>query len=95
MPCAPAAPPHAPVPLIRPARPATRRRAAALAATGRAAVGKVLPNYMPISKGTVSLVNPNVFLVSADPMVLQRVADLMQEGGMLARPLNVAPLVVR
>ena len=67
----------------------------ALAATDRAAVEKILPSYMPIGKGTAALVNLNVFPVSADPKVLQRVADLMQAGGMLARPLNVAPLVVR
>ena len=67
----------------------------ALAATDRAAVEKVLPGYMPTGKGTAALVNLNTFPVTADPVQLQRVADLMQEGGMLARPLNVAPLVVR
>ena len=38
MPCAPAAPPHAPAPLIRPVRPAAGRRAAALTAAGLAAL---------------------------------------------------------
>ena len=67
----------------------------ALAATDRAAVEKILPSYMPIGKGTAALVNLNIFPVTADPVQLQRVADLMQAGGMLAGPLNVAPLVVR
>ena len=42
-----------------------------------------------------ALVNLNAFPTSADPVQLQRVADLMQMGGMLAKPLNVAPLVSR
>ncbi|MGA2828735.1 MAG: ABC transporter substrate-binding protein [Streptosporangiaceae bacterium] len=67
----------------------------ALAATDRAAVEKVLPAYMHISKGTAALVNLNTFPTSADPVVLQRVANLMKEGGMLTKPLNVAPLVIK
>ena len=84
------------------AHPATARAFAhaveqgqALAASDRAAVEKVLPAYMPISKNIAALVNLNVFPTSADPVQLQRVADLMQMGGMLATPLNVAPLVSR
>ncbi|MGA2829496.1 MAG: ABC transporter substrate-binding protein, partial [Streptosporangiaceae bacterium] len=67
----------------------------ALAATSRAAVEKVLPTYMHISKSTAALVNLNTFPTTADPKVLQRVADLMQEGGMLTKPLNVTPLVIK
>jgi NitT/TauT family transport system substrate-binding protein len=67
----------------------------ALAATDRAAVEKVLPAYLHISKGTAALVNLNIFPTSADPVVLQRVANLMAEGGMLTKPLNVAPLVLK
>ena len=67
----------------------------ALAATNRATVEKVLPAYMHITKGTAALVDLNTFPVTADPKVLQRVADLMQEGGMLTKPLNVAPLVIK
>jgi len=67
----------------------------ALAATDRAAVEKVLPAYMKISKETAAPVNLNTFPVTADPKVLQEVANLMQEGGMLSAPLNVAPLVIK
>ena len=67
----------------------------ALAATDRGAVEKVLPTYMDISKNIAALVNLNTFPTSADTVQLQRVANLMQEGGMLARPLNVTPLVFR
>ena len=67
----------------------------ALAATDRAAVEKVLPAYMKIPTGIAALVNLNIFPTSADPVALQRVANLMTEGGMLATPLNVAPLVIK
>ena len=67
----------------------------ALAATNRAAVEKVLPAYMKISRETAALVQLNTFPVAADPKLLQRFADLMQEGGMLTKPLNVAPLVLK
>jgi NitT/TauT family transport system substrate-binding protein len=67
----------------------------ALAATNRAAVEKVLPAYMKISRETAALVQLNTFPVAADPKLLQRVADLMQEGGMLTKPLDVAPLVIK
>jgi NitT/TauT family transport system substrate-binding protein len=67
----------------------------ALAATDRAAVQKVLPAYMKIPTGIAAIVNLNIFPTSADPAVLQRVANLMAEGGMLTAPLNVTPLVFR
>jgi len=67
----------------------------ALAATDRAAVEKVLPAYMKIPTGIAAIVNLNIFPTSADPVTLQRVANLMAEGGMLAKPLNVAPLVLK
>ena len=107
MPSVPAASLHVPVPRRRNpvghrAHLATARAFAhaveqgqALAASDRAAVEKVLPAYMPISKNIAALVNLNAFPTSADLVQLQRVADLMQMGGMLARPLNVAPLVSR
>ena len=67
----------------------------ALAATNPAAVEKILPTYMKVTKNTAALVSLNTFPVSASPVQLQRVANLMAEGGMLARPLNVAPLVIK
>ena len=57
------------------AHPATARAFAhaveqgqALAASDRAAVEKVLPAYMPISKNIAALVNLNAFPTSADPV---------------------------
>ena len=67
----------------------------ALAASDRAAVEKVLPAYMPIPKSIAALVNLNTFPTSVSLVQLQRVADLMQAGGMLKAPLNVTPLVFR
>lgn len=51
--------------------------------------------YMKIPTGIAGLVNLNTFPATADPVVLPRVADLMQEGGMFTAPLNVAPLVIK
>lgn len=56
---------------------------------------KVLPAYMKIPTGIAGLVNLNTFPTTAVPVVLQWVANLMQEGGMLTAPLNVAPLVIK
>lgn len=67
----------------------------ALAASDRAAVEQILPSYMHISKNIASLVNLNVFPTSLSTVQIQRVANLMQEGGMLPRSLNVAPLLLR
>ena len=67
----------------------------ALAASDRAAVEKVLPCYMPISESIAALVNLNTFPTSVSLVQLQRVADLMQAGGMLRAPPNVTPLVLR
>ena len=100
MPSVPAASLHVPVPQRRNLAgrilPALTLIAAvaAVAACGTN-VEKALPAYMPISKNIAALVNLNTFPTSADPVQLQRVADLMQMGGMLAKPLNVAPLVSR
>ncbi len=95
----PAAPPHAPAPLIRPATARVFARAVeegqALAATNRAAVEKVLPACMHISANIAALVNLHTFPVSAAPARLQRAASLMAGGGLLARPVSVAALVAR
>jgi NitT/TauT family transport system substrate-binding protein len=67
----------------------------ALAATDRAAVEQILPTYMHISKTITALVNLNTFPVSLNAVQVQRVANLMKEGGMISRPLNVSPLIFR
>ena len=84
------------------AHPATARafqhaieQAQAVAATNRAVVEKLLPSFMPITKQIASTVNLNTYETSLDPVPLQRVANLMQKGGMLARALNVSPLLFR
>ena len=64
-------------------------------ASDRAAVEKGLPAYMPIPKSIAALVNLNSFPTNVNLAQLQRVADLMQAGGMLKAPLNVTPLVFR
>jgi NitT/TauT family transport system substrate-binding protein len=84
------------------AHPATARafqraveQGQALAASNPAVVEKILPTYMKVTKGTAALVSLNTFPTSANPVQLQRVANLMKAGGMLAKPLNVAPLVIK
>ena len=48
-----------------------------------------------MSTNVAALVSLKTFPTSADTVQLQQVANLMAEGGMLAKPLNVAPLVFR
>ena len=52
-------------------------------------------DHMHISRNIAALVNLNTSPVSVVPAQLQRVANLMAEGGMLRAPLNVAPLMFR
>lgn len=70
-------------------------KAQALADGDRAAVERILPTYIKISKTTAALVSLNNYPTSLDAVQIQRVADLMAEGGLLKRPLDVAPLLFR
>lgn len=70
-------------------------KAQALADDDRAAVEQILPTYIKISQMTAALVNLNTYPTSLDPVQIQRVADLMQQGGLLKTPLDVAPLLFR
>jgi hypothetical protein len=53
------------------------------------------PDVHPITKQIAALVNLNTDATSLDSVQLQRVANLMQEGGMLARPFDVSPILFR
>ncbi len=68
-------------------------RAQVLADDDRAAVEKILPSYIRITKQITALVNLNAYPTSLDPVLIQRVADLMQQRGLLTKPLTVGPLL--
>lgn len=68
-------------------------QAQGIAATNRATVEKLLASFMPITKQIAALVNLNTYSTGLDSDPLQRVVNLMAEGGMLARPFNVSPLL--
>ena len=55
------------------------------------------PFNLALQRGyfVAALASPNTFPTSRDAVQVQPLANLMAEGGMLARPLNVASLVFR
>jgi NitT/TauT family transport system substrate-binding protein len=72
------------------------RRAQALADVDRDVVEKVLPTYIrTVTPGVAALVHLGTYPTGLDPVPLQRVADLLFASHLLARPLNVAPLLFR
>jgi NitT/TauT family transport system substrate-binding protein len=68
-------------------------KAQALADNDRAAVEKILPAYVKITSQIAAIVNLNAYPTTLDPVLIQRVADLMLSGGLLKKHLNVAPLL--
>jgi NitT/TauT family transport system substrate-binding protein len=68
-------------------------RAQALADNDRAAAEKILPTYIKGISGVTAIVNLNAYPTSLDPVLIQRVADLMLSGGLLKMHLDVAPLL--
>jgi NitT/TauT family transport system substrate-binding protein len=71
------------------------QRGQELAASNRALDEKTLLAYVKISPAVAATVNFNNFPTTLDATQLQRVADLMQRGGMLSQSLNVTPLLFR
>jgi NitT/TauT family transport system substrate-binding protein len=67
----------------------------ALADSNRALVEQVLPTYTKINTKAAALIALNSFPTTLDAMRLQRVANLMQSGGLLTTQFNVAPLLFR
>jgi NitT/TauT family transport system substrate-binding protein len=70
-------------------------KAQALADNDRAAVEKILPTYIKITPQIAAIVKLNAYPTTLDPVLIQRVADLMLSGGLLKGHLNVAPLLFR
>src|SRR6266566_1828524 len=66
-----------------------------LADGNRALVEQVLPTYTKITSGVAALIALNSFPASLDATRLQRVANLMQSGGLLANQFNVEPLMFK
>jgi NitT/TauT family transport system substrate-binding protein len=72
---------------------AALERGQQVAGTDRAAVEQALIPALHISKTTAAVMALGTFPLSVSPVALQRVADLMQSNGLLAKPVNTAALV--
>jgi hypothetical protein len=71
-------------------------RAQRLADVHRDVVERVLPTYIrTVTPSVAALVNLGTYPTVLDPVPLQRVADILSASHLLARPLNVAPLLFR
>jgi hypothetical protein len=70
-------------------------QAADLADTSRPVVEKAVVKFFHVSPQTAALVKLDEFPAAPDASQLQRMADHMRSAGLLARPLNVAPLIFR
>jgi NitT/TauT family transport system substrate-binding protein len=64
-----------------------------VAATDRAAVGQALIPALHISKTTAAVMALGTFPLSVNSVALARVADLMQENGLLAKTVNTKTVV--
>jgi NitT/TauT family transport system substrate-binding protein len=69
--------------------------AAQLADTNRAVVEKAVVRFFHVSPQIAALVKLDEFPAAPDASQLQRMADHMRSAGLLAGPLNVAPLIFR
>lgn len=56
---------------------------------------QILPTFLKISPTTAATVNLNNFPTTLNPIHIQRVADLMLDGGVITKHLDVTPLLVR
>lgn len=72
-------------------------RGQALADTTRPSVEAALesPSFLHLSKQIASIVNLNYFPSDVNAVHLQRVADLMLAGGVIKKPFDVTPLLVK
>ncbi len=70
-------------------------QAADLADTNRPVVEKAVVRFFHVSPQIAALVKLDQFPAAPDAARIQRMADHMHASGLLARPLNVAPLIFR
>jgi NitT/TauT family transport system substrate-binding protein len=70
-------------------------QAAALADTNRALIEQVVTRDIHVSKQIAAIITVGQFPTSVNTAQIQRTADQMREGGLLAKPLNVAALIFR
>ncbi|RJO70809.1 ABC transporter substrate-binding protein [Nocardia panacis] len=68
-------------------------RAQQVATDNRAAVERIIPTYTAIGAQDAQRIRLGGYPVGTDAEQLQRVADLMKQGGMLDAPLDVRPLI--
>jgi NitT/TauT family transport system substrate-binding protein len=68
----------------------------ALADADHAAAEKIIPTFIKgITPREAALINLDNFPTAQNVTQVQRIADLMQTGGMLKKPLDVTPLILR
>jgi NitT/TauT family transport system substrate-binding protein len=73
---------------------AALHRGQVLADTSRPAVEKVLPQYIKISEAAAALVVTGSYPDGpVSKVAIQRVADVMHQFGMLAKPFDVTPMI--
>jgi NitT/TauT family transport system substrate-binding protein len=70
-------------------------QAAGLAGTSRPVVERAVVKFFHVSPQIAALVKLDEFPAAPDASQLQRMADHMRSAGLLAGPLNVAPLIFR
>lgn len=56
---------------------------------------QIVPTYSMVPADVVAKISPPQFEAEADPVVLQRLADLMREFGVLTEPYDVSELVAQ
>jgi NitT/TauT family transport system substrate-binding protein len=64
-----------------------------IADTDPGAVEKAMVQYSRVSATAAAIMASPQFPLDTDPVLIQRVADLMQEFGLLRQPYNVAPMI--
>lgn len=69
-------------------------KAQQLAASDRSTVTSVIPTYTKIDAKVASLISLGTYPTTLNSIRLQRVADLMWSNGMLAKKLDVKPMIL-
>jgi NitT/TauT family transport system substrate-binding protein len=64
-----------------------------IADTDPGAVEKAMVQYSGVSATAAAIMASPQFPLDTDPVLIQRVADLMQEFGLLRQPYSVAPMI--
>jgi NitT/TauT family transport system substrate-binding protein len=64
-----------------------------IADTNPGAVEKAMVHYSGVTATAAAVMAPPQFPLDTDPVLIQRVSDLMQEYGLLRQPYNISPMI--